>query len=135
MAAVISLLQLVAIAIAALTVAGCGGRSDTVTVVGRIAYDGAAVTSGVINFQPSHGQPLGGGISPEGTYSFELPPGEYRVRIDAPPPVPEDWKEGQLPPKLGPRLVPEKYSSFTSSGLTLTITGEEDPQTCDFQLP
>ena len=76
---------------------------------------------GVINFQATGSRPLGGGINADGTYSLELPPGNYLVRIDAPPAFPPGYKEGDPLPRLGPRLVPEKYASFTSSGLTATV--------------
>ena len=35
---------------------------------------------------------------------------------------------------MPPRIVPEKYSSFETSGLTLTV-GDESPQQHDFKLP
>lgn len=70
---------------------------------------------------------------PDGTYEFVLPPGDYQVRIDAPPELPEGLKEGDPIPKLGPRLAPEKFADFNSSGLTLTVTGEKSQQ-ADFAL-
>lgn len=114
---------------------GCSDKSDTITVEGKISFNGTPVTSGVINFQPVNGQPMGGGVNSDGTYSYEVPPGEYKVRIDSPPAVPAEWKEGQPLPKLDARLVPGKYASYTTSGLTANITGEEDPQAIDFILP
>ncbi len=114
---------------------GCGGRENTTTVNGTISFNRKPVTSGIINFLPRGGRPLGGGINSDGTFSFELPPGEYQVRIDTPSPLPDGWKEGQPLPTLPPRQVPEKYASFNSSGLTANITGAEDPQSVDFILP
>lgn len=115
------------------TTVGCGDDVDTTTVQGAISFNGAPVTSGVINFQAQGGRPLGGAINADGTYSCDLPPGEYQVRIDAPAPLPEGLKEGDPLPNL-PRLVPEKYAHFNSSGLTATVTNEA-PQTIDFNLP
>jgi hypothetical protein len=114
---------------------GCGDGNNTTTVSGTISFNGKPITSGVINFLAQGARPQGGGINADGSYSFELPPGEYQVRIDTPQPLPEGWKEGQPLPKLPPRQVPEKYASFNSSGLKANITGNEDPQTVDFKLP
>jgi hypothetical protein len=73
-------------------------------------------------------------IQSDGTYSFDLPAGEYKVRIDTPPALPAGWKEGDPAPPPAPRLVPEKYASYTSSGLTATIN-DSGSQTVDFTLP
>jgi hypothetical protein len=121
------------LALPLLVAAGCGGGDPTVS--GKITFNGKPVTDGIINFQAKGSKPLGGGINSDGMYTFELPPGEYQVRIDAPPPYPPGWKEGDPLPPLGPRPVPEKYASFNSSGLKANITGNEDPQTVDFVLP
>lgn len=121
-------------AVASVFVLGCGGKSKTVSVQGAITYQGKEVSSGLINFMPATGRPLGGPIGTDGTYSVSLPPGEYQVRIDAPAPMPADWKEGMPAPKLGPPLVPEKYAKFDTSGLTAKI-GDEKSQQVDFKLP
>jgi hypothetical protein len=128
-------LALVLISLSLAASVGCGDGENTTTVTGKISFNGQPVTSGIINFLPDGGRPLGGGINADSTFSFELPPGNYQVRIDSPPPYPEGWKEGQPPPKLPPRQVPEKYANFNSSGLTANITGNDDPQTVDFALP
>ncbi len=113
---------------------GCGGGPDTTTVRGKVTYKGAPVTYGLINFSTGSGQPIGGTIQPDGSYEYQLPPGEYRVRVDAPEKVPEAYKEGDPQPPPSPRLVPEKFADFEASGLTATIGGES-PQQLDFKLP
>jgi hypothetical protein len=118
----------------AMIVVGCGGGADTTTVAGKITFNGQSVTRGIINFQAEGSRPIGGGIASDGTYSVELPPGQYKVRIDAPPAVPEGYREGDPLPPLGPRLVPEKYANFNSSGLTATVTADGS-QSIDFNLP
>ena len=122
------------LALASAALVGCGGGADTTTVSGAVTYSEKPVTSGLINFIAVSGRPLGGGIDSDGTYSVELPPGEYQVRIDSPPEFPAGYKEGDPPPKLPPRQVPEKYASFNSSGLTATVK-DEGSQTMDFKLP
>ena len=121
------------ISFALVSLVGCGAGGGGSTVQGKITYKSTPVTSGLINFKGTQAQPLGGVIKPDGSYEFELPPGDYQVRIDAPPVMPEGLKEGDPIPKLGPRLAPEKYADFNSSGLTLTVTGES-PQQADFAL-
>lgn len=114
---------------------GCGGNGAT-EVHGTINSNGKPVTFGRINFQPAEGHPLGGAIEPDGTYRYELPPGEYKVRIDAPSPT-AVYKEGDPPPTPGrqePRQAPAQYASFETSGLSLTV-GSESPQEHDFSLP
>ena len=113
---------------------GCGGGSETTTVQGKISFNGQPVTRGAINFRAQSAGPLGGPIGADGSYSFELPPGQYAVRIDSPAPIPEGYKEGDPLPQLEPRQVPEKYASFNSSGLTATIE-PGGSQTIDFALP
>src|SRR5262245_29496822 len=80
--------------------AGCGKSGNTTTVSGNISYNGKSVPGGLINFLAQGARPQGGAINPDGTYSFELPPGDYQVRIDTPPPLPAGWKEGDPASKL-----------------------------------
>jgi len=117
-----------------LLIAGCGGESATITVSGTISVQEKPVSGGLINFQPTEGQPLGGGIGLDGTYEYQLPPGEYKVRIDTPPQMPEDAKDGDSLSDLGPRQVPEKYGRFQTSGLTATIKPDESTQQVNFNL-
>jgi hypothetical protein len=123
-------LALLAIALAA----GCGNGPSTYTVSGHVTYKGQPVESGLINFQAAGQKPLGGAIDEEGAYEFELPAGTYQVRIDTPPALPPGWKEGDPPPKMGPRQVPEKFGSYATSNLTATVSDQESSQTVDFAL-
>ncbi len=128
--------HLVALAAACLLLVGCGGESVT-DVQGNITYNGKPVTFGLINFKPATGQPLGGAIQPNGTYSFELPPGEYQVRIESPDPEMAGYKEGDPPPTPGKQpqgQVPPEFANYDTSGLTATI-GTDSPQQLDFTLP
>jgi hypothetical protein len=112
---------------------GCGGPSTT-TVHGKITYKNQPVTSGLINFQAKGQRALGGGINSDGTYEYEIPPGDYLVRIDTPPAPPPGWKEGDPQDKMGPRQVPIKYGDFVGSGLTAKISGDSGSQQLDFDL-
>lgn len=114
---------------------GCDGSSGGgATVSGKITFEGKPVTSGLINFMPPKGRPLGGGIQPDGTYHFQLPAGHYQVRIDTPPAMPKGWKEGDPPPKLAKRKVPLKYGGYQSSGLSADVNDQKKSQTIDFEL-
>jgi hypothetical protein len=113
---------------------GCNRGPDTTTVSGNVSYDRKPVGNALINFQTKEARPLGGSTTADGTYSIELPPGEYQVRIDAPAPLPEGWKEGDPEPPPAPRLVPEKYASYPTSGLTAKVE-DSGSQTIDFSLP
>jgi hypothetical protein len=126
---------LLLVALFSSSLVGCNRGWATKNVSGAIAYQNKPVTSGVINFLPEKGRPLGGGIESDGTYSVKLPPGKYQVRIDAPAPPPAGFKEGMPMPKLTPPLVPEKYANFASSGLTATIEEQGSSQQVDFKLP
>ena len=124
------LFQGVALVGASLFLCGCGGDTNS-AVSGKITYKGAAVTSGMINFQKP-GTTLGGPIGADGSYAYKLPAGQYQVRIDAPGVTPP-WKEGDPEPKPVPRLAPAKYADFAASGLSITVTGEANQQQ-DFAL-
>ena len=118
----------------ALSLAGCGGGQNGTVVQGKVTYDGKPVTGGLINFYATGARPLGGPLESDGSFEFELPPGEYKVRVDAPASLPEGWREGDPLPKLGPRGAPEKYADYNTSGLTATVTAENSEQTIDFNL-
>jgi hypothetical protein len=113
---------------------GCGNGGEKATQVqGKITYQSKPATNGVIAFLKEGSKPISAAIQSDGAYSIQLPPGEYKVRIDAPPAMPEGWREGQPMPQLGPRSVPDKFANFSNSGLTATIS-TQSPQQLDFPL-
>lgn len=115
-----------------LTAIGCGASEGGTHLQGVVSYKGAPVTSGVINFVKAGSRPLGGALKSDGAYAFDMPPGEYQVLINAPAPLPAGWKEGDPLPKAPP-LAPEKFASFGTSGLTVSV-GQDSPQKHDFVL-
>jgi hypothetical protein len=120
--------------LASVTLAGCGGGDDLKSVSGAVTYQGKPVQDGLINFVTTGSRPLGGGIADDGTYSVELSPGDYQVRVDTPPQFPPGFKEGDVLPKLPPRQVPERFANFTTSGLTARVKADESSQTIDFDI-
>jgi hypothetical protein len=118
-----------------LLLTGCGGGEATYSVSGKVTYQGQPVTGGLINFLASGQQPLGGAIESDGSYAFDLPAGEYQVRIDTPPEMPSTWKEGDQQTTLGPRQVPEQFASYSTSGLQATVSDDSSTHQIDFHLP
>lgn len=115
-------------------VIGCGEGSNTFNVSGKVTYQGTAVEQGTINFRNAEGKLFGGGLQSGGEYEFDLPKGDYQVRIDAPAPMPVDWKEGDPLPTGTKRLAPMRYANFDSSGLTTKVTEDASSHSVDFEL-
>jgi hypothetical protein len=120
---------------AMLSLLGCGGGPPTVDVSGTATIGGKPISGGLINFQVAGERPLGGAIGPDGTFRFELPPGEYQVRIDTPPALPPGWKEGDPLPRPGPRQVPMQYGTFATSGLKASVPADAGAVELEFALP
>lgn len=127
-------------------VIGCGetvkdAKKGLVSVTGKVTLNGTALTTGTISFTDGKSAFMSP-ISSGGAYSLgESPsspgalPGDYRVRIvsteaAAAMKAPEPGK----PPEVvaAKSLIPEKYSSFDTSGLTATVKNESN--TINFDL-
>lgn len=118
-----------------LMISGCDSGPKTYDVTGTVTFRGEMVTSGLINFQPAEGQPFGGGIQTDGSFSFELPAGEYKVRVTQPVILPEGWKEGDpLPPNYGRSALPARYARYESSRLAANISENPESHTMSFEL-
>ncbi len=66
-------------------VIGCskGNPNAPATVTGKVTYNGAPVTGGMVVFHPKEGGMYTAAISPEGTYSVsDLPIGDATVTVD-----------------------------------------------------
>lgn len=108
----------------AVLLGGCG-KSGLVSVSGTVTLDGKPLQTGSVSFQPVGEGPMGyGTIRSDGTYTVYtgtqegLPPGEYRVTVVATGPMPEPTP--QNPEPLPQSLIPLKYGSAKTSGLTFT---------------
>lgn len=113
---------------------GCGDNPNAFSVSGKVTYQGKPIEQGTINFRSADGKLFGGGLQAGGDYEFDLPPGDYQVRVDAPEPMPSDWKEGDPLPTGKKRLAPMRYANFDSSGLTINVTQDADSRNFDFEL-
>jgi hypothetical protein len=119
----------VAIALFAILLAGCGKQYGTVPVRGKVTYNGGPMPArGVVYFTPLEAfgghpmRPATGDFEADGSYtafSFAnaegLFPGVYEAHLHC-------WK---VPPTMdGPRAIshlPAKYGKPDASGLTLTV--------------
>lgn len=117
------------------TTCGCGSNTPSAVVSGKVTYKGTPVTQGLVGFLAKGSPPIGTSLRPDGTYEIELPVGDYQVRVDTPPPMPAGWKEGDPLPLNLVRQVPEKYASFSNSGLTASVSEQESTKTLDLAIP
>ena len=112
--------------------AGCGpGAPPTGSISGKVTFNGAPVTTGVITLvNEQAGLGASGELDGSGNYRIEsIRTGEYKVAVHRPPPPPGSGPEILKNWKLN---IPDKYQDIESSGLTATI--EEGENTADFGL-
>lgn len=111
---------------------GCAETRNGMSVGGKVTFQGQPITNGTVSFFPTSGRAVNLAISTEGTYSGQLPVGNYRVAINVSVNLPDGWKEGDpVPPP--PIMLPPQYTSRARTPLAATVT---DPQTSgiDFSL-
>ena len=119
-----------------LTVMGCGGgkKEITGTVSGKATLDGKALAEGcvIVCQHIERGLPAGGTTAADGTFKLsmkDLPGlvvGDYKVMVQTPEKKmthEEQMKLAQTKsfPKPDDSVVPEKYRSFDTSNLKLTV--------------
>ncbi len=118
-----------------LLVCGCGGGRDRAAVEGKVLFNGRPLAFGTVMFQPSAGQPARADIRPDGTFTMETPGegrgavvGPNRVRITCYEPPAPGANNAMLEPSLGRSLIPERYTSFHTSGLEVVVlAGHNEP--------
>jgi len=114
---------------------GCRGSDSLPSlpvyeVTGKVVLaNGKPLPGGVISFVPKGDLPVtpSGVIGPDGTFSLVTggsgegaPPGDYKVRIEAPQFQQADPKSRKRP------LYPPKYTDEDSSGLIITVRAENN---------
>jgi len=110
---------------------GCGSASPAgkVLVTGTVTVAGEPLNRGIINFGSADGTSAMGSssISPQGVFSVHLRPGHYKVAI-------LDPQAGMRPPETAggkptfvKSVVPSRYESANTSGLTLTAAADGNP--------
>jgi len=113
--------------------AGCGSKLSLAPVEGKVLYHGKPLEFGRVVFQPQVGPPATGTIQPDGTFRLTTDQsdgaviGKHQVEITcfdsqrpgAPAPTGEAG--------AGQSLIPLKYASFHSSGLTAEVKAANEP--------
>jgi hypothetical protein len=116
---------------------GCGGSSGpppTAKATGQVTHKSKPVTEGEIYFVAAEkGYSANATLGADGKYQITsgLPPAKYKVFISRPritkPPM-----AGEAPPEVKEFLVPNKYQSETTSGLTAEVKAGDN--TFDFPV-
>lgn len=117
------------VALALAIVVGCSagpkGPAGAVKVSGKVTCGGDPLPTGTLIFQGGGGASVTARIEKGGTFTTMLMPGEHTVVVNAKDGVDTmDEKGNPVPAKS---LVPEKYASSKTSGLTVTVTSKGDP--------
>ena len=109
-------------------------------ISGKVTCQGQPVSEGLILFRNKpKGVYMTAELQPDGTYVVRrasgegLPPGTYDVMIN--PPL-QDAPMGPAlePPKIKPYPnIPQKYRSYETSGLSVTVAEGENPFDVDMQ--
>lgn len=120
---------------------GCGSSDSIAPLSGSVTYKGAPLEFGSVTFQPAAGGPLARAqIQTDGTFELTTdgrpgaPVGMNNVRVTCfanqkPGAVQNSGGEASL----GKSLIPERYSRFTTSGLTIDVKPDENPP-CNIEL-
>jgi hypothetical protein len=131
-------------------VTGCSSKTGG-DVTGSVTLNGKPLTSGTVVFHIAGQKAISAAIGKGGTYYLQKPPkGDAKVsvegvevdqtaekkRIAAVPtggsPDPKNPPQGSPPSKAEKVVIPEKYKSPSTSGLSLTISGSA--QTFDIAM-
>ncbi len=126
---------------------GCGeSKVQTYPIQGTLRYQGTeeAVIGAGVELRPvdpidkQHGINTVGIVNDDGTIKFTTfepgdgaTEGKHQVMLSEPP-TPRDWdfEAKQRPP---PRVIPTKYKSYSTSGLSIDVTKDDDNQS-DIQI-
>lgn len=115
-------------------ISGCSQSADLAAVEGRVTYNGQPLKFGTVMFQNvKGGQPAIGMIQPDGSFKLATPkagdgvrPGNYEVAVSCyenhDPSKAPVADRGDMSP--GKSLVPQKYMTAATSGLTAEVKPE-----------
>jgi hypothetical protein len=115
---------------ACLLAVGCGRRVVLVPAEGRVTLDGKPLEFGAVMVQPAAGPAAQGRINSDGTFrlgTFKPDdgaiPGQATVRVMCRKDITQPGGERAS----GPSLVPDRYTRFDTSGLTVEIKAGMKP--------
>ena len=112
---------MVAVALAVVTLAGCGGKDDEATapVSGRVTVDGKPLSTGEVVFVAKNGKRSKGNISDDGTFTLtspsggDSPIGPSSVCVTAMKPAPSGDRFASPVPLIPPRFGQPEHSGMT----------------------
>lgn len=115
---------------------GCGGKKglETAPVTGEVLYNGKPLPYGSVSFRPQAGSPATGEIQSNGSFQLSTYSdgdgailGTHAVLVNA-----TDLDAGTAAPAqagmeapVPKSLIPEKYMSFSTSGITAEVKAGE----------
>ena len=113
-----------------LVATGCGRRITLVPAEGRVTLDGKPIEFGSVMVQPAAGPAAQGKINGDGTFrlgTFKPDdgaiPGTATVRVMCRKDVTQPGGEKAY----GPSLIPDRYTRFDTSGITVEIKAGMTP--------
>lgn len=145
---------LVTAALLIVSMAGCGdGGPSVYPVTGTVTYNGAPVENAQVTFIPEAGAPGIGQTDAAGKYTISTRGkngavlGANKVTVTKistaastmpANPTPEDMmkaaQEANAPTTKSEQMLPNKYGTAFSSGLTAEVTTDESANVFDFEL-
>jgi len=121
----------------ALVGTGCSEKGGaTGTVSGTVSYGGQTLPVGSVTFLSEDGRTAAAEINKDGTYKVgNVPVGTVKVGVSTPQAAPVPALGGDMPGMntAKPVIVPQKYASPQTSGLTMTV--KKGSQTFDIAIP
>ena len=115
-----------------LAILGCAGGEPvvtTVSVTGKVSFQGAAVSEGIVTFEePKKGYANSAPLNETGEFSMRVPVGNYQVTVM--PPKIETPGGPDSPPGEGFKTmpnIPDKYWASSTSGLTAPVGDKPTP--------
>ena len=118
-----------------LLLTGCGGDTNIAPFTGEVRYKGKPLEFGSVMLQPVEGgQPSNAIIQSDGTFVMSIREvgegatiGQNRVRVTCfPAQNTNKTANASQELALGKSLIPTKYNSFGSSGLTIEVKPENN---------
>lgn len=104
---------------------GCGRRVELVPVEGRVILDGRPLAAGSIMLQPAAGPAARGRLDTDGRFRMGtyrqgdgVIPGPAAVRVAS---FEKPAAPGDAESVLGKSRVPDRYTNFQTSGLTVQV--------------
>lgn len=115
-----------------LLLSGCGGghELETAQVSGTVFYQGKPLPYGTISFQPQAGPPAMGKIQPDGSFTLStygngdgaiVGPHKVLISATATDAGATPAADSNTEMRAAQSVIPTKYSSFSTSGLTADV--------------